>query len=296
MNSWIGSILWRLVHRKVSLFDLSATQGRPFTRLRKRIVATSIIHHELDSTLGRAVTELGLNYRGLQLAETESMRYDCNEAPNRDFDPARSKILYGAPTFDYQCRIRPGSHYFTFEFPYWNSSRQFDSSESDMTYKEVRLYSFEECRSGLETILRILPFLSGHQDANGNATVQRLIRAVDERRYMPSIDYYERQLNEIDLRSDWDRKATVTEKWQGLAANSHLFHRTTGMVWRAARILNEDSIAEELRAIIESGEMEMMADCEWIPIHKQVALQTKAALISAKLSLVLLLSKPVFTF
>ena len=26
-----------------------------------------------------AVTELGLNYRGLQLAETESMRYDCNE-------------------------------------------------------------------------------------------------------------------------------------------------------------------------------------------------------------------------
>ena len=113
---------------------------------------------------------------------------------------------------------------------------------------------------------------------------------------MPSIDYFKRQLDNHARRNDLDRKATVAEKWHSLAANSHLFQRTVGMVWRAAQMLGEDAISEELRTIIEVGEREMMADYEWIPIRKQVAVQTKAALISAKLSVELLLRGPFFKF
>ena len=75
--------------------------------------------------------------------------------------------------------VRPGSHWFNFEFPYWRSGRRYDESDPGCSRREVRIESLEIQQAVHKFMEEGLLELKEKQKSAYPPEVQRLFRAIE---------------------------------------------------------------------------------------------------------------------
>ena len=238
--------------------------------------------------LSNLAESIGTDFREIYQIFTSEMRYDRMVAEGEE--RPESEMFCGAGTYEYLNRKRLGSDWFSFEMPYWKFDRirKEGGAESDYALREVRLKSLDTHERATRCMLPHYETASNLPGAGTNPSVQRLLRAVDERlRMFPLEKYpsYRKALDDLE-----ERKATHFEIYLALGLSVYYNTRTVGMLWRAADLMGVDEAAAELKEVVERHLEYLTQEYSVIPIHELVRIQTASALVSMKMSVDYLLN------
>ncbi len=238
--------------------------------------------------LSNLAESIGTGFRDIYQIFTSEMRYDRMVAEGEE--RPESEMFCGAGTYEYLNRKRLGSDWFSFEMPYWKFDRirKEGGAESDYALREVRLKSLDTHERATRCMLPHYETIANHPDAATNLSVQRLLRAVDERLRRTPLEGYPSDRKALDDLEE--RKATHSETYLALGLSVYYHTRTIGMLQRAADMMGMDEAAAELREVAEENLEYLTREYSVIPIHDLVRIQTASALVSMKLSVEYLLN------
>ena len=242
----------------------------------------------LKEYLSNLAESIGTGFRDLFQPATTANRYDRLVAEGEE--TPESEIFLGAGTWEYLNRKRLGSDWFCFELPYWRFERIAKEGDFDSEYelREVRQESLDTRERATRCMLPHYETVSNLPGAGTNPSVQRLLRAVDERlRMFPLEKYpsYRKALDDLE-----ERKATHSETYLALGLSVYYNTRTVGILWRAADMMGVDEAAAELREVVARHLEYLTQEYSVIPIHELVRIQTASALVSMKMSVDYLLN------
>ncbi len=249
----------------------------------------SLQEPELVTHLEALSSSIGVEFDGLLSPYTQAAFYDRQAAKDPKFAPTRSKRTSGAGTYDHLSRVRPGSHWFNFEFPYWRSDRRNDETDTGCSRGEIRVESLAIQEAAHEFMEEGLLELKDRYSTANHPGVHRLFRAVDSGPRRRSFDGA-RESIESDPKNK--ENASISFVWQEKAFGMYYFMRAVGMFWRAAEILREQEMADEIRGMIVRGLAYLEEDYEIIPVRDLVRIQLSSALVSMKQSVHQLLNFP----
>ena len=239
----------------------------------------SLQEPELVAHLEALSSSICVEFEGLLSPYSTPAFYDRQAATDPGFDPMQSKRKSGEGTYDYLSRVRPGSHWFNFEFPYWRSSRRYDETEAGCTRRDVRLESLEMQEPTHDFMEAGLLELRSRYTTKHQPSVERLFRAVEGGPRRRSFDGVRERI-ESDPKNK--ETATIAFVWQEKAFGVYYFMRAVGMFWRAADLLGEKALADEMRGMIVGGLSYLEEDYEIIPVRDLVRIQLSGALVSMK--------------
>ena len=239
----------------------------------------SLQESELVAHLKALSSSICVEFEGLLSPYSTPAFYDRQAARDPGFAPMQSKRTSGAGTYDYLSRVRPGSHWFNFEFPYWRSDRRYDETEAGCTRGDVRLESLEIQEPTHDFMEESLLELRSRYRTKHRPSVERLFRAVEGGPRRRSFDGVRERI-ESDPKNK--ETATIAFVWQEKAFGVYYFMRAVGMFWRAADLLGEKALADEMRGMIVGGLSYLEEDYEIIPVRDLVRIQLSGALVSMK--------------